>query len=690
MMIHPRALAFGLPVLMLAGLMALAPASVAAAEQQEVGPAEKKLMAAEGLFSRRLYDLAAKEYAEFLQHYDDHEQATSATYGLAICRYRLKEYDKAAEHLQKVLSDGDFGRTDEALAVLGHCRLASGEADAALSAFEQTLDKHGDSRHAQHAAVGRLQALYRLERYEKCLEAADAFHKRFPDHRSAPVVQFLRALSHFALGEYEPAGETLQQFVETYPNSPYHFDAKLLLAQSLQQQGQAEKAVELLVDLRDAAPPARQPELTHSLATALYDAGKYDDAREMSKHVLKEYGDSPYAKPARFRLGLAQHASGSYDEARKTLQEVARQDEDRRLDARYWIAQCDIEQQRFDEAAKALAELASHTPPPANLPAVRFDHALCLARLGESKDAASAFAAWRKDYPKHRHAGEAAYRQASCLYEIGAYDESRKLAEAVAKGESAFARPAAALHAENLVMLQKYDQAARILQTLRQAEDIDEAQKQQYTYRLGQCAFFQEDFKRAAELLRSLSGDDDNRPHLPFYLGVAEFQQDRHEQAAGQLQRYLSDDDNAQPAKQREARFRLGRALLAIEKTDQAAQQFQALVDASTESTWQRHALYELARLREDAGQSDQATKLLTRLLQSQPPAELAAPAVHLAAWIAMDAGEWDQAANQFGRIVKDWPDHSLAADARYQRATALMEAGKTDQALTRFREYLE
>src|SRR5687768_13417933 len=92
----------------------------AAARAQEAGrapasagdadPGTKKLLAATGLFNRgpAFYKPAAQAFEQFLEEYPEHAQATTARYALAVCHYRLEEYDKAVALLDAVLKDQKF------------------------------------------------------------------------------------------------------------------------------------------------------------------------------------------------------------------------------------------------------------------------------------------------------------------------------------------------------------------------------------------------------------------------------------------------------------------------------------------------------------------------------------------------------------------------------------------------------
>src|SRR5215213_2111781 len=166
-----------------------------AAAAEQVDPATKKLTAAHGLFQRSLLKLAATQYTEFLQQYPQHADATTAKYALAVCRYRLSEYDAAINSITEVLADPKFQQRDEALAVLGHSQLAGNNYEKALLAFEELLTKYPESKHAETAALNRTQVLYLAGHKPEALKAAQQFLAKYSDSAEKPTAQYFLALA---------------------------------------------------------------------------------------------------------------------------------------------------------------------------------------------------------------------------------------------------------------------------------------------------------------------------------------------------------------------------------------------------------------------------------------------------------------------------------------------------------------
>src|SRR5690349_6729989 len=152
--------------------LVLAAGCLAYAQQQEADQpvadaAQKKLLAAQGLFGRGLYKLAAQEYADFLSEFPTHPQGTAAMYALAICQYRQNDFDSAAALLAGVLKDRNFAQRGDALAVLGHCELTVKHFEKAVAAFDALLSGFPKSPHAPAATINRGQALFVLAKHDE-------------------------------------------------------------------------------------------------------------------------------------------------------------------------------------------------------------------------------------------------------------------------------------------------------------------------------------------------------------------------------------------------------------------------------------------------------------------------------------------------------------------------------------------
>src|SRR5437763_3833236 len=77
---------------------------------EEIDAGGKKLLAAQGLYQRGLFKLAAQEYADFLSENPKHAQHTAALYALGLCQYRQNDFERAAALMNSVLKDAAFAQ----------------------------------------------------------------------------------------------------------------------------------------------------------------------------------------------------------------------------------------------------------------------------------------------------------------------------------------------------------------------------------------------------------------------------------------------------------------------------------------------------------------------------------------------------------------------------------------------------
>jgi TolA-binding protein len=685
-------LSWALGVLASVGLWA----SMAAGQDAgKVDAATKKLIAANGLLSRGLVRLAAEEYEGFLTKHAGHPQTTAARYGLAICKFRLSKYNEAVSGLRQVLKDGKFKQRDEALAVLGHCYLSTKAYAQALSVLDELLKKHADSKHAEVAALNRAQVLHLMGRYQDAVQACGQFVRKYPNSARRTSARYSLALAQFSLGKHAEAAATLARVLNT-PNSPFALDATLLLGQCHEGLGKLDQAAAQYRKAIQLAPPDRQVEGYYSLGVALYRAGRSDERRyreavDALKKALSVDRGGRYAKPARFQLGLAELAAGRLSDARKSLSAVARDDKDRAVQARYWLAQCDMTEKKYDAARATLDALARRKPSPGNLENILYDRAICTMALGRHEPAAREFQAFRRTYPKSTYLADATYREAFCLHKLRQYDRSYALCREVASLPAAAVRPAAAeLAAENLFLLGRYDGAAKAFDALDKAAK-DEARKLRLAFRLTQCAYFRGDYRQTIERARPLASNrkvprDAVLRQAIFLLGDAYLQLGSHREAADVLKKYLP----LASKEKAETQFKLGLAQLRSGDTAGAERAFAELIKGDQSSPWVLRGLFEYAQLAYKRDKTNRAVPALEKLLGANPPAELAAPSLYLKAWIDYDHKKYAEAAERFGLLAKRFPKHALAAEAKYQRGVCLVEEGKAADALAALQAYLK
>ena len=651
---------------------------------------DEMLGRATAMLNSDMVKLARAEYRNFLSRHPDHRRFAEGRYGLAVCLYRLEDYTGAAAQLQHTLAVSKFRGRGQALELLSQCYLAGGDYKNARKNLEKLLTDHPAGPHVEATRISLAQALYMLGEKEKSLEAFEKFLKSYPKSTHAPAANFYIAQCYLGLKQYDKAIASLQAAGKGDGDGPHAVETSKLLGQCYEAKGKYGLAESKYLTFILKAPEDRKAEGYLSLALNYYRAGKYPQAIDALKLLLKKYPSSAYARPGRMQLGLSQFAAGQHAAARKTLELAAEESPGDASEGQYWISRCDMALGDNAAAYATLKRLAEAKTRPANLERISFDMVICLVNMGKWDTAAEACAAFSRNWAKSPLVTEATYHHAWCLHQLKAFPQSSEACREVLKQtKSPRADAAKELMAENLLAIKEYSQAEKAYATLAKAKPANKW----YPFRLGQCAYYQNKYESAASHLGSLGNAADvaRNPTLSrslFLLGCCQLQLKRNAPAIQSLKAYLS----TAKLNRNEAAYRLAQAQRRAGKQRQANV---TLLDLfwNTEKLTDKWAIRAAFDYGYDAFAKDdakQATGALEKVAQADAPAELAAPTAYMLAWLDFNAKRYDRAAERFAQVTTRWPKHQRAGDCVYYRGVSLHRAGKSKQAIALFDRYLK
>src|SRR6266513_5162204 len=110
------------------------------------GAAQRQLDYANGLFTRKLYDLAAPEYQKYLDDNPGRAGRANAYFSLAECYRNLNRESSARTNFQKVLNDyGDSEFAGPAAYALAEMAFTQKDYAAALPLFHRSAGKSKES-----------------------------------------------------------------------------------------------------------------------------------------------------------------------------------------------------------------------------------------------------------------------------------------------------------------------------------------------------------------------------------------------------------------------------------------------------------------------------------------------------------------------------------------------------------------
>jgi TolA-binding protein len=500
---------------------------------------------------------------------------------------------------------------------------------------------------------------------------------------------YVAALDQRSLGDDAAAGTILRDIVASYPNSPFIYDARLLIGETLSGEGKFDEAIAHYKKLQADAPASRRAAATFGLGMAQSQAGRYGEAQKTFESVATDYKNSSFAGPARLQYAIAELKSGAHANARELLANVGKEFPSLANSAAYWSARCDILDGKY-EAAKGLLERLAATKSPEQAE-VEFDLAYCELMLGGDNEALKRLEAFRAAYPRSTHTAEALYYEATALHRQGQFEKAIQFCDAaVTYPRNTIARQSMLLKGESLLMLNQYDKADAVFAGL-EKQPASDAEKLRIEMRRGQCAYFSGDYKTAESRLSEvasnpISARDPVLQEATFLLGDAQLQQGNNEAAATTLREYL----RGSKSRSDEATFKLALAQIGSKDTQAGAETLRNVMKGDLRSQWVQRAWYEFGQLAYQSKNPTDARASVEKVLAAKPAEAIAAPAMYLLARIDMDAGQFAAAAQDLDKIIAAYPKNPLAEDAAFSRGICLKEAKQPADAQRQFTLYMQ
>src|SRR5881398_647127 len=390
------------------------------------GADRRQLEYANGLFTRKLYDLAIPEYQKYLEDYPGRPGRANAYFSLGECYRNLNRISSARTNLQKVLNDyGDSEFAGAAAYALAEIAFADKDYAAALPLFHRSAAKSKEPGVA-------LSARYFEAR---CLEAT---------------------------GHKEEAADIYAQVAEGGNPNPYREDARMTAASIFAGRGRkidALKQYEALAN--ESSKPALKAESAVrggmiALELVQSDKGKIDKAMTDRAAALLQKGCTlpeagKFRAIAQVGLRKLQYQTGQYAQL---------------------LADYKKDLEKLPDAAQAEVLLMA---------------ANSERQLGHSKQAEALYRRIIANYPDREEAKDAAYQRLINVYNSDPSALNAAVDEFLATNPTnERADQAKLLRAEALYKQQNYTDAAAIYGELRGSE-LSPRLRAEAAYKLGLC-----------------------------------------------------------------------------------------------------------------------------------------------------------------------------------------------------------
>jgi TolA-binding protein len=457
------------------------------------------------------------------------------------------------------------------------------------------------------------------------------------------------------------------------------------------------------------------------LALAVLQKGDHAEAARLLDELLEKYAESPLLGAARLLRGRADYEARSYDKAIKSFEQAAKAAPDAADEADYWIAKCELRQDKFQAAARRLQKALKEHPNSKLIAEMTYDRAVALGRAGEVESAITCAEQFAERHADHPLMPDALELSAMLLHQSGKYEESQgRCADYLERfGTNPRAAAVAFVAAENDFLRKRYAEAAeryrKFVDTYAKDEHADMAR-----YRLGMSLHYAGKTDEAAPLLANAAKRLDTDPRVRpavFALANAAFDRGEWKNAEELFSRFLekpvdraSEDDarlklglafsrqkreedavkafdgllaaSPESPHRLQAIFERGQALLELKRADDAKKSFEQVLAEGADSRFAPYARNHLGALALQSGDTARADELLADVVTHAPTPDLAAEALFHRAVAQAGADDFKAAAATFGTFLESYPEHPLSNAARARRAIALSREKKFDDAL--------
>ena len=289
----------------------------------------ERLLFANGLYSRGLYDVAIPEYEALVA-----SKAAASLHDLAYFR-------------------------------LGECYRQTGRTNDSAAAYERVLESYPSSAFAQRAAYRRAEIDWQQGRLKDAALRLDALLKTNPTGDVEAASLYFSGTALAGLDRFDDAEKQLRRMLEGHGDSPYADYARVALADLLTREDATTAEAEAL--LSDVANQPDSPALgAEALAKAgrlAYRAGRMHDASQRFAALDDKYSGESWHSLVRMDAGWAHLLAGEITLAerasKKGLSDAAEKDRPAWL---YLAANIARRDNRHDDAATFYDQLLASTP----------------------------------------------------------------------------------------------------------------------------------------------------------------------------------------------------------------------------------------------------------------------------------------------------------------------------------------
>ncbi len=385
---------------------------------------------ADALYNLAEYSEAVKVYQEALERRASgpvlSEIVDRLHYNLSWAFLKQGEFKEAINEFQKIVKESD----DKIIKVSALCQIGdayqdSGEYEKAQETYDNILKNYPDSYYSDYVQYQLGITLLKGSNYDGAIISFLALKKNYPESKLLDDASYALGLTYFQRQDYNSSKENFERFQEEFKDSNLRPQALYLLGTSLYNLGKFTEAIEVFKDIIRMYSFDREltQKAEYEIADCFYQMGNEKEAMNRFKMLRSKYPDSMLTAEIIWWLGEYYYRHNDLNLARRYFSSLIQDFPKSNLvaDAYYALGSSYAEESKTDEAIenfKKVCELGTSD--------LAGQAAVAVADIYVKKESPDlAFKAYRdiiKDYP--RLANLIYPKMADLFYRIGDYEEA--------------------------------------------------------------------------------------------------------------------------------------------------------------------------------------------------------------------------------------------------------------------------
>jgi len=667
-----------------------------AAEDQE---AIDKYFAANALYNKKLFKLAAEEYKSFIAKYPAHKKNLNGKLGLALCYYELRNYREAEAIFSELAMERQCPHKEQVHNLLGQCLLVAGKPEKAEHAFRWSVNRGKekfflelpgvakttaesprisvptDLEPLERSLAGLIEALYQQGKWREVVKTTADLVKLVPKGQYTPRARFLSALSNYEMKKYGPASIELQDLIKSDPNFPFREQAYFLLGECQHRLGHIDTAI------KNHEIVARQ--LKGKMAdNALFRLGyikfiqkEYNSAIRDFADLRAIYSNSKYTSEAGIYLGRCYLELKNYSKAQAIFGSLADKG-DVRAKATLWLSETFLRQKQYETAIDILKPALRTFTRDKLLPNLIFNYANALMGQNKFKEATAEFGRVAVDFKEFTLTADALRLKAFCQNRARDYSNSLDSCDKFLKNypQDPSAEDISFLKAENLFFLRKYEEAIKDYRQFIPWEGMGKYTNEA-AFRISQALCDMKKWDDALIEMKPLLQRNVKKPffeQLHYLAGLCAYNLDNLEDSIKDFNQFASDYPTAQNADA--ALLKAALAYIKLGNTAKATEILKKFINSYPKSSYLPHALTELGKLQYNKKLYDQSAQNLQYVVNDFSETIFVPQAEYYLAWIALEKKKTSDALERFQTVVRKFPTSPFAPDSLYQQGIIYLE----------------